>query len=459
MTQLKSKRDIFPKAKVRIENEIKERLLDSDLIVSSNAKAFLTGEYLIFHSGVSLIMGVNARTLISFKFDSKTSNSDAEEIILSRIFERDNRGQFIDLTQRLTKDWIEIIKKSCIKWKDAVKIVLRTVKHPLFNEDLIKKIDDLCLDLYIISDIIIRGGLGSSAVFASLLALASMSKLGIISEKLTQKDRTLIFLVAILLEDSYHHGKNKVEDLKGIAGGFSVIPCIYPLDEGEIFQLDLTKFFDLKLNEQTKFKEIPIQDFINRIYSIKNLDLLNSPMISKLKIHPNLKNNLNFTVYYSGVRTSTPKMIQNMSLQSKEFWDIYTLTFDQMTKISNLLVKKLQEEGNINNLREIKTLFDMLQSNFQSLDIVPIEIVRTMSELNSQSSSDKLYFGKVLGASGGGSFLLITTKPLDKNDEEIIFKYITNAEKISVDSIKVKSPGLIIHPIPINKEFKLEKYL
>ena len=82
-----------------------------------------------------------------------------------------------------------------------------------------------------------------------------------------------------------------------------------------------------------------------------------------------------------------------------------------------------------------------------------------MSELNVQSSSEKLYFGKVLGASGGGSFLLITTQPLNEKDEDIIFKYIPDAEKIAGDSLKVNSPGLIIHPIPVNKEFQLDKYL
>ncbi|NVM02230.1 MAG: hypothetical protein HWN67_07830 [Candidatus Helarchaeota archaeon] len=458
MTHPNTKRNIFPKAQVRIENEIRDRIQNSDLLVSSNAKAFLTGEYLIFHSGTSLLMGVNARTLISFKFYNKSIASDAEEVNITRIYERDQRGIFIDLTQRLTKDWIEIIKDSCIKWKDALKKVLATIKHPLYNENMVRKINDLCLDLFIISNIIIRGGLGSSAVFASLLALATMHKLGIVSEKLTSKDRTLIFLVAILLEDAYHHGKRHVEDLKGIAGGFSVIPCIFPLEKGEIFQLDLTKFFELQKSEQSQFKEIPINDFIQKIYQIKNLDLLGSPMISTLKVNSDLLNHLYFTIYYSGTRTSTPKMIKNMSSQSKEFWDIYSLTFDQMSKISEVLVKRLQDNGHHSNLKEIKTLFDMLQSNFNSLGIVPLNISRTMNELNTKSN-EKLYFGKVLGASGGGSFLLITTKPLDQNDEDIVFKYIPNAEKIAEDSLKVPSSGVIIHPVPLSKDFKLENYL
>jgi len=100
------------------------------------------------------------------------------------------------------------------------------------------------------------------------------------------------------------------------------------LKKGNIFQLDLTKFFDLNINEQTKFKEIPINDFIHKIYQIKNLDLLDSPMISTITVNQKLLDQLYFTVYYSGTRTSTPKMIQDMSLQSKEFWDIYSLTFD-----------------------------------------------------------------------------------------------------------------------------------
>lgn len=445
----------FPKSQVRIEKEIKNRFTNSDLIISSNAKAFLFGEYLIFHAGTSLITGINSRMVISFKFSEKKT-PDQDEVTIARIYEKDPRGIYIDLTKRLTKDWIEIIRISVVKWKDALKKVLGIVKHPMYDDDLIKKIDDLCIDFFIVSNIIYRGGLGSSAVIASILSLAVMNQLGIVSDDLTPQERTLVFLVAIILEDAYHHGKRYIKNLKGIAGGFSVIPCIYPLKKGQFYQLDLSKLFKLREDESSKFKEIPIDEFITKIHEIGNID--ENPMISNLSINPNLLERLYFSVYYSGTRTSTQKMIKNMSKKSQDFFEIYNLTFHQMSKISELLVRKIQEEGTPENLREIKTLFDMLQSNFGSLGVVPLDISRTLNELNAKSSKDKLYFGKVLGASGGGSFLLITSKEVDKKDEEIIDMYLENGERISDDLLKTPTPGLVLHQIPSSLEFNLKDF-
>ena len=163
---------VLPKSQKRIENEIKNRLKESELIISSNAKAFLFGEYLIFHAGTSLITGIDSsRMVISFKFSAKKT-PDQDEVTISRIYERDPRGLYIDLTKKLTKDWIDIIRISVIKWKDALKKVLATVNHPKYDENLIGKIDDLCLDFFIVSNVIYRGGLGSSAVIASIVSTA-----------------------------------------------------------------------------------------------------------------------------------------------------------------------------------------------------------------------------------------------------------------------------------------------
>ena len=438
----------------RIEKEIKNRFMESELLVSSNAKAFLFGEYLIFHAGTSLITGIDSsRMIISFKFYEKTS--DNEEVSISRIYEKDPSGMYIDLTKKLTKDWIDIIKVSVIKWKDALKKVLETINHPSYNDDMIKKIDNLCIDLYIITGVIYRGGLGSSAVIASILSAAVMNKLGIISDKLTAQEKTLIFLVGIMLEDAYHHSKRYIKNLKGIAGGFSVIPCIYPLEKGQFFELDLLKFFKLEKDEQSQFKQIPINEFITKIY--ESGDLLKTPMLSHISINDTLLNKLYFTVYFSGTRSSTQSMIKKMAKRSPEFWEIYNLTFQQMGQISQLLTKKIQQDGSIESINEIKTLFDMLQTNFGSLGVVPIDITRTLSELNLLSTKDKLYFGKVLGASGGGSFLLITSKEVDEKDEEIVNKFLPNNEKISKDLLKVPSRGLIFHDIP-SSDFKLKEY-
>ena len=439
----------------RIEKEIKTRFTESELIISSNAKAFLFGEYLIFHAGTSLITGIDSsRMVISFKFYSKTE--DNEEVSISRIYEKEPSGMYIDLTKKLTKDWIDIIKISVIKWKDALKKVLEIIKHPLYNDEMINKIDNLCIDLYIITEVIYRGGLGSSAVIASILSAAVMNKLGIISDQLTPGERTLIFLVAIMLEDAYHHSKRYIKNLKGIAGGFSVIPCIYPLDKGQFFELDLLKFFQLQKDERSQFKEIPIDEFITKIY--ESGDLISTPMLSKVSITPSLLEKLHFTVYFSGTRSSTQSMIKKMAKRSPEFWEIYNLTFQQMSQISQLLTKKIQQDGTGESIKEIKTLFDMLQTNFSSLGVVPIDISRTLSELNLLSSQEKLYFGKVLGASGGGSFLLITTKEVDDKDEEIVYKFLPNGEKISSDLLKNPSRGLIFHELPTSTDFDLKTY-
>jgi len=439
----------------RIEKEIKNRFTESELLVSSNAKAFLFGEYLIFHAGTSLITGIDSsRMIISFKFYEKTDEN--EEVSISRIYEKDPSGMYIDLTKKLTKDWIDIIKVSVIKWKDALKKVLEITKHPSYNDEMIKKIDNLCIDLYIITGVIYRGGLGSSAVIASILSAAVMNKLGIITEKLNAEERTLIFLVGIMLEDAYHHSKRYIKNLKGIAGGFSVIPCIYPLEKGQFFELDLLKFFQLQKDEQSHFKEIPINEFLTKIY--ESGDLLKTPMLSHVSINDDLLDKLYFTVYFSGSRSSTQSMIKKMAKKSPEFWEIYDLTFRQMSQISQLLTKKIQQDGTSESVKEIKTLFDMLQTNFGSLGVVPIDISRTLSELNLLSTKDKLYFGKVLGASGGGSFLLITTKEVDEKDEEIVYKFLPNSEKISKDLLKIPSRGLIIHKIP-SSDFELKEYL
>ncbi len=294
---------VLPKSQARIEKEIKKRFTESELLISSNAKAFLFGEYLIFHAGTSLITGINSRMMISFKFFNKTRPND-EEVRITKIYEKDPSGIYIDLTQRLTKDWIEIIKDSCIKWKDALKKVLSTIKHPMYNDKLLKKIDNLCIDLFIVSNVIYRGGLGSSAVIASIISLAVMNKLGIVSDKLTPQERTLIFLVAIILEDAYHHGKRYIKNLKGIAGGFSVLPCTYPLKKGELFQLDLTKLFTLQQDEESRFKEIPINEFITKIHEIG--DIKKNPMITPFRINPGLLDNLHLSIYFSGTRHIQP---------------------------------------------------------------------------------------------------------------------------------------------------------
>jgi len=181
-------------------------------------------------------------------------------------------------------------------------------------------------------------------------------------------------------------------------------------------------------------------------------------MLSHVSINDDLLDKLYFTVYFSGSRSSTQSMIKKMAKKSPEFWEIYDLTFRQMSQISQLLTKKIQQDGTSESVKEIKTLFDMLQTNFGSLGVVPIDISRTLSELNLLSTKDKLYFGKVLGASGGGSFLLITTKEVDEKDEEIVYKFLPNSEKISKDLLKIPSRGLIIHKIP-SSDFELKEYL